>query len=149
MTTTTRSIAAKFENKTLPRQEWTHHAHIAVALVHLHHYKTVEQTLPVLRERIKAYNLSVGTANTDHSGYHETLTIFWLQVVYAYYIAAGTQDIDAIYQDLIKTPLAAGHLPAQFYSNELLFSTTARQYWAAPDLQDLPAIKTLVARQLE
>jgi hypothetical protein len=149
MITAIRSIASQFENKTLPKQEWTHHAHIAVALVHIYHYKTVEQTLPVMRERIKAYNLAVGTENTDHSGYHETLTIFWLQVVHEYYKAAGTKDIDEIYQDIIKTPLATGNFPAQFYSDELLFSKTARQYWAEPDLKEISAIKSIVARQFE
>lgn len=35
-----------------------------------------EEALAKLTDAIKNYNISVGTENTDTSGYHETLTVF-------------------------------------------------------------------------
>jgi hypothetical protein len=142
------AIAIEFDNRTLPKPEWTHHAHLAVALAKLYPHNSVEQTLPLMREGIKAYNIAVGTANTDTSGYHETLTVFWLKVVQAYCAATQPNEIQAIFDALLQTSLATTGFPLQFYSRELLFSTHARHHWVAPDIQDLAAIETIIAEQL-
>src|SRR5450756_453704 len=79
-----------FEDGSLPKAEWTHSAHVAAAAYYLHEanqgatYDTAyDIVLPQIRHRIQAYNLAVGGANTATSGYHETLTRFWLRVVAA------------------------------------------------------------------
>ena len=69
-----------FFHHTLPKAQWTHAAHVTVAACLLHQ-DDVPSVLPVLRNAISSYNASVGTQNTDTSGYHETLTVFWLKVV--------------------------------------------------------------------
>ncbi|MFS6827277.1 hypothetical protein [Cyanobium sp. ATX-6F1] len=74
------ALVVAFEAGTLPRARWTHEAHLVVAL------KTLEQrpfnaALEHLRTRIRAYNEATGTANSDHSGYHETLTVHFLRGV--------------------------------------------------------------------
>jgi hypothetical protein len=142
------AIATKFDNKTLPKQEWTHHAHMAVALAKLYPHNSVEQTLPMMRDGIKAYNIAVGTENTDTSGYHETLTVFWLQVVQAYCAAFQPKGIEEMYDSLIQTSLATTNFPLQFYSRELLFSTHARHQWIEPDIQGLEAMQTIIAQQV-
>ena len=42
-----------------------------------------EEATSRIREGIQHYNRSVGTINSDHSGYHETLTVFWMAIVKA------------------------------------------------------------------
>ena len=59
-----------------------------------------------MRRGIVHYNQCAGTINSDHSGYHETITLFWLAIVKARLreIADGTSRIDAV--RLLVTELA-------------------------------------------
>lgn len=144
-----RIIATQFESKILPKEQWTHSAHIAVAFFQLDKYKNFEKTLSKLRKLIKEYNISVGTENNDNSGYHETLTIFWLKVVWEYCETENQTDINKLYNTFLKTVLASSKLPTKFYSNELLFSKTARQIWTDPNLQPISEIKNLITKNME
>jgi len=71
-----------FEYGTWPKADWTHAAHIAVASCYLIAYP-LEVATDRIRLGIRHYNHCVGTRNTDHSGYHETLTVFWMAMVKA------------------------------------------------------------------
>jgi hypothetical protein len=145
MITDIQTIATQFEHKTLPKEAWTHHAHIAVAFAQVHQFNNEEKTLQSLQQGIKAYNLSVGTQNTENSGYHETLTVFWLKAVYEYYCISKQDDVNDMFQGFIHSLLASPTLPLQFFSKELLFSTSARQTWTEPDLLPISTLKEMVA----
>lgn len=134
------SITSQFSNKTLPKAEWTHHAHIAVAFAYLDRYKTIEETVPHVRADISAYNLSVGTANTDDSGYHETITAFWVSVAHAYLAETKQKDPNSAYTAFIQLACAKSDFPFDFYSRELLFSVRARHTWVEPDLLPISTI---------
>ena len=62
-----------FRERTLPKWEWTHAAHLAVGTWHVHRYG-VRASVDLLRDGICTLNQSHGTANTDSGGYHETIT---------------------------------------------------------------------------
>jgi hypothetical protein len=141
------AITTQFENKTLPKEQWTHLAHFAVAFVYLEKYQTIHETLPQIRESIKSYNVSVGTANTESSGYHETLTIFWLTVVYEFYALKNHSDINAAYSQFIKTGFMKPDFPLNFYTKELLFSTVARESWVEPNLLKLFTLKEMYSNK--
>ena len=67
-----------FEKRTLPKTEWTHAAHLIVGLYYcFHHPFGVAKNL--MSDGIYWLNDAHGTANTETSGYHETLTVFWLR----------------------------------------------------------------------
>src|ERR1044072_8867483 len=74
------ALVRRFEDCTLPRVEWTHAAHLTVALWHLLQFEWPEAVVRV-RTRIKRYNAAHGIVETPTGGYHETLTPFWLRVV--------------------------------------------------------------------
>ena len=59
-----------FEARRLQKSRWTHQAHLLVGLWYLSRHEPAE-ALAMVRERIRAHNESVGTPNTDRSGYHE------------------------------------------------------------------------------
>lgn len=69
-----------FRDGTLAKAEWTHGAHVAAAASYLF-AADVAAVLPRLRLEIRAFNEAVGGSNTATSGYHETLTCFWLLIV--------------------------------------------------------------------
>jgi hypothetical protein len=126
-----------FEQGTLAKSEWTHGAHVAAAGYYLFNsdFKTV---LPLMRARISAFNLSVGGANTETFGYHETLTHFWLLIV-AELIRQRqpTSSLEAARQ-AVAIFGEARTLHTLYYSGNVVQDTAARREWRAPDLLPLP-----------
>src|SRR2546423_5787757 len=74
------AVVRGFEDCTLPRERWTHAAHLTVALWHLLQFDWPDAVARV-RRGIKRYNAAHGIHTTPTGGYHETLTIFWLRRV--------------------------------------------------------------------
>jgi len=144
-----KTIGIQFENKILPKENWTHIAHIAVAFYELDNAKDFEKALLELRTKIKEYNLSIGTENTDNSGYHETLTVFWLTVVNEFYNANSQYTLDEKFTMFIKTICATSKFPTLFYSRELLFSANARKNWVNPDLLSITNINNIISKNME
>jgi len=77
-----------FENCTLPHSRWTHHAHLIVALWYLTHYSYQEAT-HLIRNGIQRYNRAIGFKMTKDGSYHETMMLFWVQIVYQYLMKQG------------------------------------------------------------
>jgi hypothetical protein len=128
------SLVRRFEDCTLPREEWTHAAHLTVALWHLLVYDWPEAVAHV-RAGIQRYNAAHGIRTTPTGGYHETLTLFWLRHVRAF-LEEGRNEarsLVALANDLADS--ADKSLPLTFYTRERLFSTEARATWVEPDLK--------------
>ncbi len=132
----TESIARGLIARTLPKAEWTHEAHLRAGLWHVLQHGAAA-ALPLLRERISAYTESVGTANTDTSGYHETITRFYV-VVIDRFLAVHDRGLPL---DRLAAQLIAEHgdrrLPLRHYSEGRLFSVVARRSWVEPDLRPI------------
>jgi hypothetical protein len=123
--------------RTLPKSEWTHHAHLRVGLWHLLHYPE-GIALTLLRERIRAFNEATGVANTDSTGYHETITRFYLRVIRVFLESVDpARPVDELARELIERR-GEHDLVLRYYSRERLFSPEARRSWVAPELQPLP-----------
>ena len=73
------ALIDRFEKQELPKVEWTHEAHLVMAIWYMTHYDAKE-ALDRCRVNITLHNESVGTPNTDDEGYHESITKFWLWV---------------------------------------------------------------------
>jgi len=132
----TARIAQGLIDRTLPKVEWTHHAHLRAGLWHVREHGPIE-ALDLLRTRISVYNESVGTANSDTSGYHETITRFYVTVIDRFLASADQSlDLDRLAEQLIK---ACGdrRLPLHHYSESRLFSPVARRSWVEPDLRPI------------
>lgn len=130
------ALVREFEACTLPRERWTHAAHLTVALWYLLQFDWPEAVTHT-RAGIKRYNESHGIITTRDSGYHETLTIFWLRVVRAF-LARDFNEcraLDSLASELVET--ADKNLPLAHYTRERLFSREARLKWVEPDVQPL------------
>lgn len=126
-------LVKAFEEKTLPVAEWTHLAHLTVAVYYI---KTcsLEEAQRRLRTCIKAYNEAVGITNSPTSGYHETITIFWTKFLDFFFQSMPQSDLLAACNILVASEnmLNKAYL-LQFYSPELINSSKARTEWVAPD----------------
>ena len=130
------AFVEQFIARTLPKPRWTHRAHLVTGLWHLLHHSP-EESLSLLRERIRAYNVAVGGESTDTAGYHETLTQFYVTMI-SHWLAAQDglrADWPALVRRLLESRLVDKNLPLEFYSKELLFSVDARRNGIRPDLR--------------
>jgi len=126
-----------FEEGTLEKREWTHGAHVAAAAYYLFH-SDAEAVLPVMRQRIRAFNESVGGQNTETSGYHETLTRFWLLVVEKHLRESVPESRLEAARTAVKRFGEERGLHTLYYAGDLVKDTTARREWRSPDLRALP-----------
>lgn len=126
----------EFHAATLPKELWTHAAHLRMAWLHLRRHALDEAHL-LLRAGIIKLNASHGLVESATRGYHETMTCVWLALV-----AAALQQSPALSdsRDFLATHAdrLAKDAPLRYYSRELLFSVAARARFVAPDLAPLP-----------
>ena len=124
--------------RSLPREEWTHEAHLAATTYLLTHRSDVDLDTE-LRDIIRRYNESVGGVNSDTEGYHETITRSFLHGVRLFLAEA---DLEAALHELVnallRSPMGSRDWPLRFYSRERLFSVEARRNFVAPDIAALP-----------
>ena len=131
-------IAEGFLARTLPREEWTHEAHLGTTtyLLLCHPEIDVDEELPGL---IRRYNESVGGVNSDMEGYHETITRVFLHGVRLFLSEAdGKEPLHRLVNELLLSPMGGRDLPLRFYSAERLFSVEARRTFVEPDITALP-----------
>ena len=135
-TAATDRLAQAFVDCTLPKEEWTHAAHLRVGLWHRLHMPA-EEALDALRERISRYNLSTGGVNTDTDGYHETITRLYVVLIDRWVASADPRrDVDELADEMVAA-LGDRELPYRHYTRDRLFSMDARRGWVPPDLLPL------------
>lgn len=131
------ALVRDFKFCTLPRERWTHRAHLTVALWHQLRYPWPE-AVRLVRAGIKRYNDAHGILTTKEGGYHETMTLFWMRVVREYLLGAAKNQrcsLAHLANSLVEN--CAKELPLEYYSRERLMSQEARAAWVEPDLKSL------------
>jgi hypothetical protein len=130
-----RQLVKDFEAGILPKDQWTHTAHFVVALCYCMDLPLPE-AVEKIRNNIKSYNVKAGGQNTDTSGYHETITLFYMSTIAQYLIRMGITQLDKDQFSLFfQQPFLDRSYPLQFYSREYLMSVEARKTWMPPDRQ--------------
>ncbi len=124
------AFLAAFSATTLPAEQWTHAAHVAVAAAWIH--ENPASALDRLRPAIREYNAATGGKNTETSGYHETLTRFWVLRI-AETLPHEKSRLEAV-RDAVARYGLQSRLFRQYYSFDVVNSVDARREWIAPDL---------------
>jgi hypothetical protein len=128
------TLVNRFLDKSLPKEEWTHNAHLTTGLYFVAKHGPAA-AMETMREGISAYNEAVGGINSDTSGYHETITQFWIWLLNVYWErVAGKEDLIKACNEFLNSNLAVRDIFLKFYSRELLFSKEARKGFVSPDL---------------
>lgn len=130
------NLVQKFLNKDLPKDKWTHNTHLIVGIWHCQQYGFYK-ALPLLKIAIRDYNEAIGTHNTDSSGYHETLTIFWMIVIRNYLHLHPDISPSQQYSNFLNSDQVKSSYPLEYYTHEKLFGTNARQRWANGDVKKI------------
>lgn len=129
-----------FEAGTLPKQAWTHAAHLTIGGFYIFTYNE-EEALSRLRAGICHLNTCHGVENSDTGGYHESLTIFWLTIIGQFLgvyrsVYPGAERRDSI-EAVVSVFQDRRDLFRNYWSFNVLTSVQARRSWMAPDLLPL------------
>jgi len=119
-----------FEAGQLPRAEWNHAAHIAIAADTIYSGGGIAE----VRHRILTFNQSLAIENTPDSGYHETITRFWVDRIADLLAGLGR---GATSWDAARAAVAAfahrGRLFDAYYSYDIVSNRAARAGYVPPD----------------
>ena len=126
-------LVNQFEQEILPKEQWTHEAHLAVGCFYVFTYGK-DVALEKIRVNIKKYNVATGGENTTSSGYHETITVFWIWNIQRFLEKQPNKELKAFVKSFISSSFADKNQPFIYYSKDLLLSTQARLKFEFPDL---------------
>ena len=128
------ALVTRFCSCTLPREAWTHAAHLSVGLWHVDRFGA-DEALGRMRVGIRTLNESFGNVNSATSGYHETITCAYIRLLSAFLDACPADT--PLHQRLARMldgPMAERDILMRFYTRETLMSPRARAEWVEPDL---------------
>ncbi len=127
-------------DRSLPRPDWTHEAHLAACLYIVRERADIrpEQDMAPI---ISGYNVAVGGVNDDTQGYHETITQCFILGVRLHLAGREGEErlVDSV-NALLASDYGRRDWPLRFYSKDRLFSVAARRGFIEPDLAPLPPV---------
>ena len=126
------SLIHAFQECSLPRSQWTHEAHLTVALWYLF-YDSEQEAINAVRNGIKRYNSVQGIETTKNGGYHETLTLFWVRTIRRYLADESRNRSMVNLANGLIAKYADRTLPFRYYTRSRLMSWEARINWVEPD----------------
>jgi len=126
-----RTLVKAFEACSFHPSEFKHYQHLTVALwyqSHLPYDDAAERTKTGIRRLAATYG---------KTGYHETISVFWLRLVSGFLAGAEPAETIAILANQLIDKYIDKNLILEYYSAELLASTKAKSEWVEPDLKPL------------
>jgi len=125
-------LVSAFEAATISPSEFRHSAHIAVGLAYLAAAPLGEAT-----ERMRKGLQSLSDRH-NATGYHETLTRFWMRLLD--HLTQARYSHLPLYERVNAVIESHGSMSPVFahYRNGTVFSPEARAGWVDPDLLPLP-----------
>ncbi|HWT42065.1 MAG TPA: hypothetical protein VN152_05410 [Sphingopyxis sp.] len=122
---------------TLPREAWTHEAHLGACLWLLSERPDIDIDAEIAGI-IRRFNESVGGVNDDTQGYHDSITRAYVAGVRRFLSDTAETGLAARVNAMLRSDVGRRDWPLRFYSRELLFSVPARRGFVEPDLAPLP-----------
>ena len=132
-----RAIGTGLLARTLPREAWTHEAHLGACLWLLSERPDIDVDAEIA-DIIRGFNESVGGVNDDHNGYHDSITRAYVAGVRLFLSTTTETGLAARVNAMLRSDVGRRDWPLRFYSRERLFSVQARRGFVEPDLAPLP-----------
>ena len=126
-----RELVSAFESRTIHPGDFRHYQHLAVAVWYLKHFP-YEDASERMRTGIKRLAAAYGK-----TGYHETITLFWLEMVRKFLLNRNAPEPIFALANRLAGEFCNKNLIQDYYSEETLKSARAKEEWVAPDLKSL------------
>ncbi len=126
-----RSLVNEFEACSFHPSEFRHHQHLAVVLWYVANLPYADAS-----EKMKG-GIQRLAARYGKTGYHETITEFWLRMVRGFLLESEHPASIAALANQVIEKCADKNLILNYYSPELLASPEAKSDWVEPDLEPL------------
>jgi hypothetical protein len=130
------AFLAAFEGCTLPKERWTHGAHLLTGACYVRELGR-EAALEKMRECVRRYNESVGGKNTETSGYHETITAMWIRLLDGLWRESKPMGRAAFAALAVERFEPRKAVFREYYDFDVVGSTEARLRWVEPTLKPL------------
>jgi hypothetical protein len=127
-----------FENCSLSSDAWNHRAHLRIAYLYAWQ-RPFPAALARIRRGIQAFNAVTNTPEALDRGYHETITVAFVRLVYACLACQADFPNSDAFCDRFPQLLDKKVL-LRFYSRERIMTLDAKQEFVEPDLATLPEI---------
>ena len=134
-----RAIGTGLLARTLPREAWTHEAHLGACLWLLSERPDIDVDAEIA-DIIRRFNESVGGVNDDTQGYHDSITRAYVAGVRLFLSGTTETGLAERVNAMLRSDVGRRDWPLRFYSRELLFSVPARRGFVEPDLAPLPQV---------
>lgn len=143
------TFLAQLEAGTWPLDAWHHRQHIKAAYLYLLQSDfDVEQATDAMRTCIQAYNAAQQVPETAGSGYHETVTQAWMQLVAFTLLEYGPCGDSDEFVDR-HSQLLSNRALLFFYTRDRIMSPAARRRFVEPDLTPFPRSTNSTGRWTE
>jgi hypothetical protein len=130
------AFLAAFEGCTLPKERWTHGAHLLTGACYVHGLGR-DAALERMRVCVRRYNESVGGKNTDTSGYHETITVMWIRLLDGLRREVGAMERAEFAKLAVERFVGEKDVFKRYYDFDVVGSVEARRVWMEPNLMEL------------
>jgi hypothetical protein len=127
-----RSLVSEFEACSFHPSEFKHYQHLAVVLWYVSNLPYADAN-----ERMKR-GIQRLAARYGKTGYHETITEFWLRMVRGFLPEGERSESIATLANQLIEKYPAKNLILDYYSLELLASPEAKSDWVEPAVKPLP-----------
>lgn len=124
-------IVDQFEKCSLPYKNWTHRAHLAVAVFYSRN-RAYQDALSRIRQCINIYNSACG----DPDGYNETITIMFMRKIFSE-LNQGNNCASCFGEVERISKLCSADWLFEYYTPKVIFSASAKAKWVAPDVKPL------------
>lgn len=122
-------LVRAFETCELDPTNFRHYQHLAVALWYLRHFPYAEAS-----QKMCAGIKRLAAAH-GKMGYHETITLFWVQMVCSFEAKRDSSETMCESANRLAAEFGNKNLVAEYYSEETLNSPRAKTEWVEPDLK--------------
>lgn len=127
-----KEVVRRFETCEFKNEEFVHARHLTVAAWYVLEFDRSAATQK-MRDGLLRF-----TAHHGKTGYHETITLFWLRAVELHVRETrDARDSVGIVNEIVAA-LGDKNLISRHYSRERITSPEAKSNWAEPDLVPLP-----------
>ncbi len=128
------ALVRGFETCTIHPAEFKHYQHLAVAFWYVAHFPYHEAS-DRMRNGIQKLAAAYGKM-----GYHETITMFWLEMVRRFFAEASPRESILNLANRLAAKFVDKKAINEYYSAELLDSEKAKAEWVEPDLKPFEVI---------